>query len=131
MTLIRRYILVSTRTGNTNRWPDMFLSTPTFASTSTLPLMSGRVLIIWCTKSATSLMNSSSGSTPRMDKESGGRLGEATTRLPSTSASDSSGLFFGDEIRSEVICATLMTVRQLHKANIRQGQRWQKKLQKT
>lgn len=68
------YVLVSTRTGNANLCPVMrSRRTPILASTSTLdPGYSGRDTTMWWTKSATSLMNSSSGSTPTMDRDSGG-----------------------------------------------------------
>ena len=71
------YVLVSTRTGNANLCPVMrSRRTPILASTSTLdPGYSGRVTTMWWTKSATSLMNSSSGSTPTMDRDSGGSGG--------------------------------------------------------
>jgi hypothetical protein len=79
-TFTKRNMQVSVRTGKTILCP-LFLSlnTPIFASTSTTPPPSGLVLIIWYTKSAISKMNSSRGSTPRIDSDSGGRgEGEAT-----------------------------------------------------
>jgi len=49
---------------------------PILASTSTLPFKwSGRVTIMWQIKSAISLMNSSKGSIPRIERDSGGKLG--------------------------------------------------------
>ena len=72
-------VLVSTRTGSESLCPvARSRRIPILASTSTLPLgISGRVMIIWCTKSAISLMNSSNGSTPRIESDRGGSWPEA------------------------------------------------------
>lgn len=69
--------LVSVNTGRLSLFPDnLSLRIPILASTSTIaPGRSrGCIPIIWWMKSATSRMNSSTGSTPRMDNESGGML---------------------------------------------------------
>ncbi|KAI6039353.1 hypothetical protein EDC04DRAFT_2868030 [Pisolithus marmoratus] len=71
------HVLVSTSTGSMRRSLEaLSLRTPSLASTSTLasgPTL-GLFMIMWCTKSAISRMNSSRGSTPRIETDSGGRF---------------------------------------------------------